>query len=121
MNVTLRQAYESELAAARTAEKAGRLEAAFHHLERAHILSQQHTLQHVWTHWLMLRLGASMGSCREVFGQAARIVAAALFSRIWVPLGNTGRANVSAVEPMPIPDDLRGMLARSRPGAAPWR
>ena len=52
---------------------------------------------------------------REVFGQLKRMVAAAIFSRLWVPPGNTGRANVSAVEPMPIPDDLRRLLEASGP------
>ena len=45
-------------------------------------------------------------------GQITRIVAAALFSRIWVPIGNTGGANVSAMRPMPIPADLRDVLDR---------
>jgi hypothetical protein len=58
----------------------------------------------------MLRLGASAGAWREVLGQSTRIIAAALFSRIWVPTGNTGRANVSALKPMPIPGDLRSVL-----------
>jgi hypothetical protein len=58
----------------------------------------------------MLKLGAAVGDTREVFGQMSRIVAATVFSRIWVPAGNTGRANVSAVQPMPIPDDLRALL-----------
>ncbi|HWM31830.1 MAG TPA: DUF3703 domain-containing protein, partial [Methyloceanibacter sp.] len=58
----------------------------------------------------MLRLGASMGAWREVLGQLTRIVAAAIFSRIWVPVGNTGRANVNALKPMPVPSDLRSIL-----------
>ena len=45
-------------------------------------------------------------------GQATRIVAAALFSWIWVPVGNTGGARVSALQPMPLPDDLRALLER---------
>lgn len=112
MNEALRAAYDAELAAARTATGGGDVEGAFHHLERAHILSQRYTAKHVHVHWLMLRLGASGGAWREVVGQASRIVAAALFSRIWVPTGNTGRANVSALKPMPIPDDLRSVLER---------
>jgi hypothetical protein len=88
----------------------GEVEVAFHHLERAHILSQRHTSEHVHVHWFMLRLGASVGAWREVIGQSMRIVAAALFSRLWVPLGNTGRANVSAMKPMPVPADLRSAL-----------
>ena len=121
MNPALRNAYETELAAARTARRAGRVDEAFRHLERAHILSQRHTLSHVYVHWLMLLLGASSGSIHEVVGQATRIVAAAVFSRIWVPIGNTGRANVSAIQPMPMPEDLRAVLAPGRPGGAAWR
>ena len=35
---------------------------------------------------------------------------AALFSRLWVPAGNTGGANVSAMRPMPVPPDLQALL-----------
>lgn len=110
MNSALRAAYDTELAAARAA---GDTERAFQHLARAHILSQRHTFQHVYTHWLMLKLGAATRDWREVFGQATRMLAAAVFSRIWVPLGNTGRANVSAIKPMPVPDDLRRILEQN--------
>jgi hypothetical protein len=111
MRGALRAAYEAELNTASAAAGGGESEAAFHHLERAHILSQRHTGQHVRVHWLMLKLGASRRDRREVLGQLSRIVAAAVFSRIWVPVGNTGRANVSAMKPMPVPDDLRSILA----------
>lgn len=116
----LLQAYERELAAARAATLAGSADIAFRHLERAHILSQRFTLRHVYVHWLMLRLGFATGSCREVTGQAVRMIAAALFSRIWVPAGNTGRAHVSAMQPMPIPGDLRELLQPAAGGAS-WR
>ena len=120
MNPALRFAYDTELTAARAARLAGESDAAFNHLERAHILSQRFTLQHVHVHWLMLQLGAATRSWREVAGQAARMIAAALFSRIWVPSGNTGRADVSAMKPMPIPDDLRALLEPAA-GEASWR
>ena len=110
MNDALRAAYDAELAAATAAGAASQFEHAFEHLARAHILSQRFTAQHVYVHWRMLRLGAAMGAWREVFGQCTRIVAAAIFSRIWVPPGNTGRANVSALRPMPVPEDLRAIL-----------
>jgi hypothetical protein len=106
----LRAAYGVELDAAREATIRRDIGVAFRHLERAHILSQRHTRQHVHVHWLMLKLGTSGRDWREVLGQLSRIVAAAVFSRIWVPIGNTGRANVSALKPMPIPDDLREIL-----------
>lgn len=110
MKGALRAAYETEIAAAGAATAAARIEAAFEHLARAHILSQRFTAQHVHVHWRMLRLGASVGAWREVLGQSTRIVAAAIFSRIWVPVGNTGRADVSALRPMPVPEDLRALL-----------
>lgn len=110
MKNELRSAYEAELAAASAAAVSGDIEATFHRLGRAHIISQRDTWRHVYVHWRMLRLGASIGDWREIFGQLSRIVAATLFSRIWVPVGNTGRANVSAMKPMEIPDDLRALM-----------
>jgi hypothetical protein len=58
----------------------------------------------------MLKLRASVRDWREVVGQMSRFIAATVFSRIWVPIGNTGRANVSTLRPMPIPADLRIVL-----------
>lgn len=112
MTGELRTAYEVELAQAAAASADGSVERAFHHLARAHILGQRSTTRHVRAHWHMLKLGASTGAWGEVAGQASRIVAAALFSRVWVPAGNTGRANVSAFKPMPVPEDLRAVLER---------
>lgn len=107
MKSTLRTAFDAELAAAASATAhAVRL----HHLSRAHILSQRYTWPHVRVHVLMLRAGFKGRDAREVAGQLPRIVAAALFSRIWVPIGNTGLADVSAVQPMPVPEDLRELL-----------
>ena len=106
----LRKAFLVELAAAEAATAATDSERAFHHLARAHILSQRFTWHHVRVHWRMLKLGASLRDWREVIGQTTRMLAAALFSRIWVPIGNTGRASVSAMKPMPIPQDLRRVL-----------
>ena len=110
MKESLRTAFVAELAAAHAAIAAADSERAFYHLARAHILGQRYTWQHVRVHWLMLRLGASLHDWREVAGQASRMLAATFFSRIWVPIGNTGRADVSAMKPMPIPQDLRDLL-----------
>jgi Protein of unknown function (DUF3703) len=112
MHTPLQTAYLSEVAAARQASLGGDTELAFNHLVRAHILGQRVTYQHVHVHWLMLKLGMRAGDVREIAGQLSRMVGAALFSRIWVPSGNTGRANVSAFSSMPIPDDLRVLLER---------
>ena len=108
MKHTLRTAFNAELAAAAAAtEHPVRL----HHLSRAHILSQRYTWPHVRVHVLMLLAGIEVRDARQVLGQLTRVVAAALFSRIWVPIGNTGLADVSAVRPMPIPEDLRALLS----------
>lgn len=106
MKAPLKEAFTIELAAARDALARGELDAAFRHLERAHVLGQRHTGSHVLVHWQMLRVGWLHRDPREVFGQLVRIAAALIFSRIWVPVGNTGGANVSAFRPMPVPDDL---------------
>jgi hypothetical protein len=58
----------------------------------------------------MLQVGWLRKDMREIAGQCVRMVAALLFSKIWVPIGNTGGANVSALKPMPIPEDLRQLL-----------
>ena len=58
----------------------------------------------------MLRAGWALRDWHEVFGQLPRILAALLFSRLWVPLGNTGRARVSAFAPMPVDEELRRLL-----------
>lgn len=113
MHSELKPSYLAELEAARRAEGAGDFQTAFTHLERAHILSQKYALAHAATHLRMLRLGWRTRDVREVLGQLTRTIAALIFSRIWVPVGNTGRANVSAFAPMPVPEDLAEILGKS--------
>lgn len=104
------KAYRNELALADAAQARGALDAAFAHLERAHILGQRHTLAHSRSHWRMLRLGWTRRDRREILGQLPRIAAALTKSLIWVPAGNTGGANVNPFKPMPVPGDLRPFL-----------
>ncbi|MES2919002.1 MAG: DUF3703 domain-containing protein [Pseudomonadota bacterium] len=111
-----RVAFHYEMKAARACYRDGDLDAAFAHLERAHILGQRDTLRHTWSHGWMLRVGWARRDGREIRGQLLRLVGALLISRIWVPLGNTGGANVSPVQPMPLPDDLRRLLEEAPRG-----
>lgn len=113
MNIELKKYYTEELAVAANFEALRDYSAAFKHLERAHILSQRFTFAHTATHLRMLRLSWRTHDTREAFGQITRTAAALLFSKIWVPVGNTGRANVSALKPMPIPDDLADVLKKA--------
>lgn len=114
MTKPIRTAFAQEWTSAQRARRAGDLSLAFQHLERAHILSQRLTLLHVKSHFGMWHIGWLRRDLRELFGQSTRIVAAALFSRIWVPIGNTGGANVSPIRPMPLPEDLRTILETER-------
>ena len=111
MKPGMREALSFELTRALELEHRGDLDTAFAHLERAHILSQRYALTHARVHLRMLRVGWKRREPREVIGQITRTVAALLFSRIWVPLGNTGGANVSALRPMPLPEDLRALIS----------
>jgi Protein of unknown function (DUF3703) len=103
-------AYVDEVRMARQALQRRDLETCFLHLERAHVLAQRLTGRHTYIHWLMLVAGMRRRDFREVLGQVPRMVASVLFSRLWVPRGNSGRARVSAFTPMPVPDDLRHLV-----------
>ena len=100
-----------ELEAAGNTEKQGLAGEAFRHLERAHVLGQASTVEHVRVHWRMLRWGLRQRRPREVAGQVLRIVGAATKTALgWVPSGNTGGADVSPFRPMPIAPDLQALL-----------
>jgi len=109
MSFELRRGLEKELDHAGSCYQHQQWSLAFHHLERAHILSQRYPLWHARVHRYMLYVGWCQGSGREVFGQLLRSLAALLFSYVWVPEGNTGGTNVSAFKPMALPKDL-GLL-----------
>lgn len=100
-----------ELQAAQAAERCGEPLVAFRHLERAHVLGQRSTAEHVRVHMQMLAWGLRRNGGRELSGQLARIVGAA--AKTWlglIPRGNTGGTNVSACKPMPIPEDLMNLI-----------
>ena len=110
MNMKLQVAIDEAFAQAQQELHARRSAEALAWLERAHILTQRRPWLHARSHWLMLRAGWQQGDLREVLGQMLRIPAALLFSRIWVPVGNAGRARVSAFQPMPISEELHRLL-----------
>lgn len=83
----------------------------FTHLERAHVLGQASTVQHVRTHCLMLAWAFRNKRPGEAAGQVVRIVGAATKTAIGlVPRGNTGGSNVSPFKPLPVPKDLQEIL-----------
>jgi hypothetical protein len=102
-----RHLISNEMAAYCAARSADDTTEAWSALERAHILSQPYVGLHLANHWAMLTFAASQHDAKEVFGQILRLALAplgALSGRI--PVGNIGRATVSAFKPMPIPEDL---------------
>jgi len=113
MRNKLKEAYNLELSEAIRLYKLNELTASFYHLERAHILGQSYIIPHTKSHWWMLKIGIKKRHIKDVFGQVTRMIASVLFSRIWVPLGNTGGTNVNPMKPMLIPDDLKKILSES--------
>jgi len=105
------EAYQQEVERADQALQRDDFETTFRHLERAHVLAQRMTGRHTFIHWRMLVAGLRRGDVREVLGQVPRIIASVLFSRIWIPVGNTGRARVNALKTMPVPEDLRHLVS----------
>ncbi len=108
--------WAKERSEARAAKRRGDVEDEWRHLERAHVLSQPMAGQHLRTHVAMLGYGLRRRDQREIIGQIGRLVVAAPGS--WTgryPVGNTGGANVSALKPMPIPDDLQAVLDGEEP------
>ena len=98
---------DNEMAAYRAAKASQNIATAWAALERAHIVSQPFLGPHIVNHWSMLCFAFEQRDLRELTGQIVRLALAplgALTGRI--PVGNTGRSNVSAFLPMPIADDL---------------
>ena len=107
----LRERWAQERTAAREARRRTDTDGEWRHLERAHVLSQPMAIAHVRTHVAMLGYGLRRRDGREIVGQLLRLIVAA--PGTWTgryPVGNTGGANVSAMKPMPIPDDLLAVL-----------
>ena len=112
MYAELRQACDREMWAATEAYGEGNLDKAFFHLERAHSLGQSFTLPHARAHWWMLKVGWERRDLTEITGQVIRVIGALSFSRIWVPVGNTGGAHVPPFRSMPIPEEFEPLLTR---------
>lgn len=114
----IRPFINDEFRAASSCELAGDPKAGFRHLERAHILSQGSTIEHVRAHAHMLAWGIRHRNLREVAGQALRIIGAAAMTVFKaVPHGNTGGSDVSAFRSMPIPSDLETIIASASAAA----
>lgn len=118
----------TELTYAEFCGRQGRQVEAFSHLERAHVLGQSSTIDHVRVHVRMLLWGLQWRDFHEVWGQLIRIAGATTKTVLGlVPSGNTGGSRVNAFRPMPVAADLAAILGstpqaslRERAGAV-WR
>jgi hypothetical protein len=111
----IRPYIEREMLAAYQAEARGKPDVAFSHLERAHILGQTSTVEHVRVHCHMFLWGIRQRHVRESLGQLLRIVGAAIGTAFGlVPKGNTGGTNVNSFKRMPIPSELAALIEKAR-------
>ena len=112
----IRPHVDAELRLATEAEKQGQPTQAFSHLERAHVLGQSSTVQHVRVHWLMLTWGWRQRDVRECLGQALRIIGAATKTAFGlVPTGNTGGSNISPFKRLPVAHELEALIRSAQP------
>ncbi|WOB05939.1 DUF3703 domain-containing protein [Piscinibacter gummiphilus] len=115
----IRPRVRHELQAAAAADRAGHQDAAFRHLERAHVLGQASTVEHVRAHVHMLLWALRHRRARETWGQLMRIVGAATKTVFWIPVGNTGGADISPFRRLPVAPDLAQAIRDARTADAP--
>lgn len=105
--------FEAELQLAELAFSIGDLSTSWRHLERAHILGQAWPIEHTKAHWRMIIFALKVKNIKEIIGQLPRLIIGGVKSFVGeIPLGNTGGANVPALQPMQIPDDLQKIINR---------
>jgi hypothetical protein len=89
--------------------------ASFMHLQRAHVLGQASTREHVRVHFRMLVWALRHRRAREVSGQVFRLLGAATLTAIgMVPAGNTGGTNVSPFQKMAVAPDLAILITMAQ-------
>lgn len=97
------------------AKTADATEQAWLYLEAAHVVGQLHVKPHLVTHAQMLKLSLRTRDWSEAAGQVLRLALVPLGHLTGrLPLGNPGRANVSAFEPLPVRPELAALIARAR-------
>jgi hypothetical protein len=106
--------FEVELNHYSTEFENGNLEAAWNHLERAHIIGQKYPLEHSLVHWKMLKFGVRIKSGKEVIGQIPRLLIGGVKSFVGkIPVGNPGGANVPPMKPFPIDSELQDLFRKA--------
>jgi hypothetical protein len=84
-------------------------------LESAHVVGQMRFLPHLRVHALMLLFAWKTGDWSEVAGQIMRLLLVPFGHALGrLPIGNPGRSNISAFQPMPVRPDIAQAIALSR-------
>ncbi len=84
-------------------------------LEAAHVVGQTRFLPHLRVHALMLHFAWTTRDWREVAGQVMRLMLVPLGHALGrLPIGNPGRSNISAFQPMPVRPDIAHAIAMAR-------
>ncbi len=111
---SLKPFFDAELNDFREHYSKSNLQAAWSHLERAHIIGQKYPFAHSYVHWKMLQFGVRIKSGKEILGQIPRLIFGGVKSFVGtVPVGNPGGANVSPVKPFPIDEELQGIFEKA--------
>jgi hypothetical protein len=107
--------YHKELETYREKMSSGYFKEAWRYLERAHILGQPYPYQHSEVHWMMLKFGIEIKSTKEIFGQIPRLFVGGVKSFVsFVPVGNTGGADVHPLKSMPIEKDIQAIIEKAK-------
>lgn len=89
-------------------------EESWHHLERAHEVAQDRLGPHCVSHWRMLELAWRTRDWRELLGQIFRLSLAPIGNITGsLPIGNSGRSNISAFARVEIEPEISRVLGQS--------
>jgi hypothetical protein len=114
------QLISAELGRYHAARAEGDVQTAWTALERVHVVAQPFPIPHLASHWQMLVFSIALRDWRETAGQLLRLVLVPVGSLTGrLPVGNTGRARISAFRSMPIAPDLEALISRRDKPAAP--
>ena len=92
----------------------GKLQQAWRHLERAHVIGQAYPFEHSYVHWKMLMFGFKIKSAKEVMGQVPRLLVGGVKSFVGkVPVGNTGGANIPPLKRLPIDPQITALFEKA--------
>jgi hypothetical protein len=115
MNAIQLIAIRQEIALAKALVDQRKLADAQTHLERAHVLGQEHVSLHALSHWHMFRVALLRRDAGAALGQLVRLVLGTVGAITGgVPVGNTGGSDVNMFKPMPIDPELQKIIQGSR-------